>query len=185
MNEGRSAFLAGPCDLGKQNSRSWLLVSSPLPVTCPRVSGPSRDISDKWMRLIIIFPHHKPLPKALMLEEQRCWKREWRWTGRVQREAQMAGWHLLTRDVLNMSQLHRHKLRVIYNVLVAWLCPTLCDPMDYIACQAPLFMELSRQESWSGLPFPFPGDLPDPRIEPGLLHYRQILYYLSYREIPM
>ena len=43
----------------------------------------------------------------------------------------MAGWHLLTRDVLNMSQLHRHKLRVIYNVLVAWLCPTLCDPMDY------------------------------------------------------
>ena len=131
MNEGRSAFLAGPCDLGKQNSRSWLLVSSPLPVTCPRVSCPSRDISDKWMWLIIIFPHHKPLPKALMLEEQRCWKREWRWTGRVQREAQMAGWHLLTRDVLNMSQLHRHKLRVIYNVLVAWLCPTLCDPMDY------------------------------------------------------
>ena len=27
-------------------------------------------------------------------------------------------------------------------------------------------MELSRQEYWSGLPFPSPGDLPDPRIEP-------------------
>ena len=28
-------------------------------------------------------------------------------------------------------------------------------------------MEFSRQEYWSGLPFPFPGDLPDPGIEPG------------------
>ena len=34
-----------------------------------------------------------------------------------------------------------------------------------IAPQAPLFMEFSRQEYWSGLPFPFPGDLPDPGIE--------------------
>ena len=28
-------------------------------------------------------------------------------------------------------------------------------------------MEFSRQEYWSGLPFPSPGDLPDPEIEPG------------------
>ena len=35
--------------------------------------------------------------------------------------------------------------------------------------QAPLSMEFSRQEYWSGLPFPFPGDLPDPGIEPGSL----------------
>ena len=33
--------------------------------------------------------------------------------------------------------------------------------------QAPLSMEFSRQEYWSGLPFPPPGDLPDPGIEPG------------------
>ena len=33
-------------------------------------------------------------------------------------------------------------------------------------CQAPLSMEFSRQEYWSGLPFPTPGDLPDPGIEP-------------------
>ena len=39
-------------------------------------------------------------------------------------------------------------------------CLTLCDPMDYVAHQAPLFMELSRQEDWSGLPFPPPGGLP-------------------------
>ena len=43
----------------------------------------------------------------------------------------------------------------------------LCDPMDYIAYQAPPSMEFSRQEYWSGLPFPSPGDLPDPGIEPG------------------
>ena len=35
-----------------------------------------------------------------------------------------------------------------------------------IARQAPLSMEFSRQEYWSGLPFPSPGDLPDPGIEP-------------------
>ena len=35
-----------------------------------------------------------------------------------------------------------------------------------VACQAPLSMEFSRQEYWSGLPFPSPGDLSDPRIEP-------------------
>ena len=36
----------------------------------------------------------------------------------------------------------------------------------YVACQAPLSMGFSRQEYWSGLPFPSPGDLPDPGIEP-------------------
>ena len=35
-----------------------------------------------------------------------------------------------------------------------------------IAHQAPLLMGFSRQEYWSGLPFPSPGDLPDPRIKP-------------------
>ena len=36
-----------------------------------------------------------------------------------------------------------------------------------VAHQAPQSMEFSRQEYWSGLPFPSPGDLPNPRIEPG------------------
>ena len=35
------------------------------------------------------------------------------------------------------------------------------------AWQAPLSMELSREENWSGLPFPSQGDLPDPGIELG------------------
>ena len=36
-----------------------------------------------------------------------------------------------------------------------------------VARQAPLSMGFSRQEYWSGLPFPSPGDLPDPGMEPG------------------
>ena len=49
--------------------------------------------------------------------------------------------------------------------LVAKSCPTLAAPWT-VACQAPLSMRFSRQEYWSGLPFPSPGDLPDPGIEP-------------------
>ena len=36
-----------------------------------------------------------------------------------------------------------------------------------VACQAPPSMRFSRQECWSGLPFPSPEDPPDPGIEPG------------------
>ena len=93
-----------------------------------------------------------------------------------------------------------------------------------VAYQAPPSMGFSRSEYWSGLPFPSPGDLPDPKIEPGspalqvdsllpepvgkskntrvgslsllqgnfltqesnwgLLHYKQILYQLSYLASP-
>ena len=45
-------------------------------------------------------------------------------------------------------------------------CLSLQDPMT-VAYQAPLSMGFPRQEYWSGLPFPAPGDLPDPGIEPG------------------
>ena len=49
--------------------------------------------------------------------------------------------------------------------LVAKLCPTLVIQW-IVACQAPLSMGFSRQEYWSGLPFPSAGDLPNPGIEP-------------------
>ena len=41
---------------------------------------------------------------------------------------------------------------------------TLATPWT-VACQAPLSMGFSRQEYWSGLVFPSPGNLPDPGIE--------------------
>ena len=43
----------------------------------------------------------------------------------------------------------------------------LCATPWTAAYQAPLSMGFSRQEHWSGLPFPSPGDLPDPVMEPG------------------
>ena len=49
---------------------------------------------------------------------------------------------------------------------VAQLCPTLCNPMD-CSHQPPPSMEFSSREYWSGLPFPAPGNLPDPGIKPG------------------
>ena len=51
-------------------------------------------------------------------------------------------------------------------MLVAQSCPTLCDPMDCNP-QAPLSTEFSRKEYWGMLPFPSPGDLPDPGIQLG------------------
>ena len=45
------------------------------------------------------------------------------------------------------------------------ICVQLFATPWTVACQAPLSIELSSQEYWSGLPFPSPGDLPDPGIE--------------------
>ena len=47
-------------------------------------------------------------------------------------------------------------------------CPAPCDPMD-VAHQAPMSIAFSRQEHWSGLPCPPPGDLSHPRTEPSSL----------------
>ena len=49
--------------------------------------------------------------------------------------------------------------------LVTKSSPLFCDPWT-VAHQAPLSMGFSRQEYWSGLPFPPPGDRPDTGIEP-------------------
>ena len=50
--------------------------------------------------------------------------------------------------------------------LVTKSCSALVTPQT-VACQVPLSMGFSRQEYWSGLPFPSARDLPDPGIEPG------------------
>ena len=57
-------------------------------------------------------------------------------------------------------------VRLKVKALVAQSCLILCNPVD---CSPPgsLSMEFSRQEQWSGQPFPSPGDLPDPQTELG------------------
>ena len=64
------------------------------------------------------------------------------------------------------------------------MSPILMTPWT-VLCQAPLSMRFSRQEYWSGLTFPSPGDVPNPGIEPGLMYCRQILYQLSYEGGPI
>ena len=72
-------------------------------------------------------------------------------------------------------------LILVLLMLLTQSCPTLCDPMGYIAHQAPLSVGFSRQEYWSGCPFPSPGDLPDPGIIPrSPALWRRILYCLSH-----
>ena len=65
------------------------------------------------------------------------------------------------------------------------VCGRLFATLWTVAYHSPPSMGFSRQEYWSGLPFPSPEDLPDPGIEPGLLHCRQTLYHLSHQGSPM
>ena len=64
------------------------------------------------------------------------------------------------------SLLHSQALQNVKCVLlVAQSCLTFVTPRT-VACQAPLSVGFSRREYWSRLPFPSPGDRPDPGIEP-------------------
>ena len=74
-------------------------------------------------------------------------------------------------DIDNQSELLNHLscfgfilciTRMTLVCEVAQSCLTLCDPWT-VAYQAPPSMGFSRQEYWSGLPFPSPEDLPHPR----------------------
>ena len=59
---------------------------------------------------------------------------------------------------------HTHS---VFVCLFAQLCPTLCNLMDYSRSGSSVHRILqARILEWSGLPFPSPGDLPDPEIEP-------------------
>ena len=63
---------------------------------------------------------------------------------------------------LNITNLLKTVVVVVYSLNRVWFFVT---PWT-VAHQAPLSMGFSRQEYWSGLPFPSPGDISDPRTEP-------------------
>ena len=64
-------------------------------------------------------------------------------------------------------------------VLVAQLCQTAFNPMN-CSHQAPLSMQFSRQEYWSGLPFLLPEIFLTQVSNPGLPHCKLMLYHFSY-----
>ena len=76
---------------------------------------------------------------------------------------------------------HWLSLHVCYLLIHIWVFATPSTE----AHQAPLSMGFSRQEYWSGLPFPSPGDFPNPGSNPGLPYCRQIPYYLSHPGKPL
>ena len=57
-----------------------------------------------------------------------------------------------------------HSLEPVCCCLVTKLCPAVCDPMD-CSSTGPSDLRFPRQEYWSELPFPSPGDLPNPGTE--------------------
>ena len=61
---------------------------------------------------------------------------------------------------------HFHPLGWMCVCVCVQLCPALCDPMGCKPSKLLLSVEFSRQEYWNDLPFPTPGNLPDPGIEP-------------------
>ena len=73
---------------------------------------------------------------------------------------------------------------VLSGGLVPKSCLTLAAPWT-MDVQAPLSMEFSRQEHWSGLPFPSPEIFLTQELNLGLLHCRQILYRLNLEGSPL
>ena len=71
---------------------------------------------------------------------------------------------VLQADSLPLSH-QRSPFTCVGGGLVVKLCLTLATPW-IVACQAPLFMGVSRHEHWNELPCPPPGDLPNPGIKP-------------------
>ena len=88
------------------------------------------------------------------------------------------GTQITMRDLVILQLICGHVLCVLNHV------QPFATPQT-VACQAPPFMGFPRQEYWSGLPFPPPGYLLHPGIEPPyLLHCRRILYLLSHQGSP-
>ena len=87
----------------------------------------------------------------------------------------MCAWRSVLVAHTKWKKKERKKVKLLSSV---WLFVT---PWT-VACQAPLSMGFSRQEYWSGLPFPSPGGLPSPGWNPGLQACRQTLYHLSHQE---
>ena len=66
-----------------------------------------------------------------------------------------------------LSPLSCFDISIMHACLISQSCPTLCDPRDPQPTRLLCPWGFSRQEYWSGLPCPPPGDLPNPGIEPG------------------
>ena len=97
-----------------------------------------------WLLLKIFFIH---------FEETKVWDYRWNFEGMV--------FASKVRHIWGQSTSSQRKVKV-----KSLSCVRLFATPWIVAHQAPLSVGFSRQEYWSGLPFPSPGDLPDQGIEP-------------------
>ena len=82
--------------------------------------------------------------------------------------------------IVSCKNLKHIKYQTIYKCYSLSRAQLFATPWT-AAYQAPPSMRFSRQGYWSGVPFPSPGDLPNPGIEPGSPHCRQTLHPLSHQ----
>ena len=75
-------------------------------------------------------------------------------------------WSVIFLILLSYNLLITENVLVLLLLLSHWAVSGSLQLHGLVAHEAPLSMEFSRQEYWNGLPFPTPGDLPDPGIEP-------------------
>ena len=160
-----------------------ILIGIKCPINAMRLNHPE-TILLPLVREIIVF--HETCPGCqegwgfLLWDEDYQFTRQ-TWTSLVFRCKDMCHWGtLLTARPTPCSLLGSGVSSVSAESLT-----TLCDPCD--PCQASLSMTFPRQEYWSGLPFPSPGDLPDPGIEPVSCvpcSGRRILNHWTTREVP-
>ena len=98
--------------------------------------------------------HRRPRPASLEAapDQSLCAQvTSWGWASRREQERDRGS---------GLSQEEKVK------VIVAQSCPTLCDPMDCSPSDS-FVHGIPQARCWSGLPFPPPGDLPNPGVEPG------------------
>ena len=93
----------------------------------------------------------------------------------------------LGKEYVKAVYCHAAYLTSLQSAVLCWVaqsCPTLCNPMDCSPPGSSVNGEFSRQEYWSRLPCPPPGDLPNLGIKPRSPFCRQILYHLSHKGSP-
>ena len=125
---------------------------------------------------------HKTAPETVDIKFQGLWEvclkpvpQTHNWEMERMNRVRVVQWHVaFSPELFQLGRLQSE------SVCAAQSCPTLCNPIDYIACKAPLSMGFPRQEYWSGLPFSSPGDLPNPRMEARFLPWQADSLPLNY-----
>ena len=153
-----------------RDSDTWGKVQCCLP-------SESETWTDAWMATACsgkaLHEFHCPQEGGPTVPCQKCLYYKLHWHTGL-REGRRGGLYM----ILNWLDFCYHATLIICCVH-AQSCPTLCNPMDHSPLGSSVcgilqagileWVAISRQEYWSGLPFPPPGDLPDPGIKPAPL----------------